>query len=247
MEPSIQISYLLAFTAGLLSFVSPCVLPLVPSYVSYITGLSFNELTDEAQRRQVLLTTLRGSLLFIAGFSTVFIAFGASATVIGQLLLTHQQALRQIGGALIIFFGLYVMGVVKLRWLAVDKHWRFNERPAGYIGTFLIGVAFAAGWTPCVGPILGAILLYASTADSVATGVQLLLAYSIGLGLPLLVVALAFNSFLARWKALQRHMRAIMVTSGLFLIFVGALIFTNSFAVMTAFLTEHGIGWSVGQ
>jgi cytochrome c-type biogenesis protein len=247
MEPSLHISYLLAFTAGLLSFVSPCVLPLVPSYVSYITGLSFEELTSETKRRQVFWTTLRSSLLFIAGFSAVFIAFGASATVIGQVVLTHQQALRQIGGVLIILVGLYVMGVLNLRWLSVDKHWRFNERPAGYIGTFLIGVAFAAGWTPCVGPILGAILLYASTADSVATGVQLLVAYSIGLGLPLLVVALAFNTFLVRWKALQRHMRAIMITSGLFLIFVGVLIFTNSFAVITAFLTQHGIGWYVGQ
>ncbi|MEW6325313.1 MAG: cytochrome c biogenesis protein CcdA [Nitrospirota bacterium] len=247
MDPSAQVSYLIAFTAGFLSFVSPCVLPLVPSYVSYMTGLSFEELSGRARRQEVLWTTLKGALLFIAGFSTVFIAFGASATAVGQLLLTHQAALRRIGGALIILFGLYVMGVLKLRWFAVDKRWRFNERPAGYLGTYLIGVAFAAGWTPCVGPILGSILLYASTAGSVGAGVRLLIAYSIGLGLPLLIVALAFNSVLAHWTAFQRHMRTIMVVSGLFLIFVGALIFTNSFAVITAFLTQHGIGWSVGQ
>lgn len=247
MDPSIQISYLIAFTAGFLSFVSPCVLPLVPSYVSYMTGLSFEELSGPARRRQVLWTTLKGALLFIAGFSTVFIAFGASATFIGRLLLNHQQELRHVGGALIIIFGLYVMGVFKIRGLSVDKHWRFNERPAGYIGTYLIGVAFAAGWTPCVGPILGSILLYASTADSTATGVRLLAAYSAGLGLPLLVVALAFNAFLVRWKAIQRYMRMIMIVSGLFLVFVGFLIFTNSFTVIVAFLTEHGIGWSVGQ
>lgn len=247
MDPSAQISYLIAFTAGFLSFVSPCVLPLVPSYVSYITGLSFEELSSDKNHQRVLWTTLKSTLLFMAGFSAVFIAFGASATVIGQALLTHQEALRQIGGALIILFGLYVMGALKLRWLSVDKHFRFSQRPTGYVGTFLIGVAFAAGWTPCVGPILGAILLYASTADSVVTGVQLLVAYSIGLGLPLLIVALAFNSFLARWASFQRYIRAIMITSGLFLIFVGLLIFTNSFAVITAFLTKHGIGWYVGQ
>ncbi len=251
MEPTAPMSYLIAFTAGLLSFVSPCVLPLVPSYVSYITGLSFEELSDNTQRRQVVWSTLRSALLFIAGFSAVFIAFGASATVIGQLLLTHQEILRRLGGALIILFGLYVMGALKLRWLApwlaMDAHWRFNERPAGYVGTFLIGVAFAAGWTPCVGPILGSILLYASTTDSVSTGVRLLIAYSIGLGLPLLVVALAFNSVLARLKSVQRHMRAVTIGSGLFLVFVGALIFTNSFAVITGFLTRHGIGWYLGQ
>jgi cytochrome c-type biogenesis protein len=247
MEAAAQVSYLIAFTAGVLSFASPCVLPLVPSYVSYITGLSFEELSGDVRERRIMWTTLSNALLFIAGFSTVFIAFGASASVIGQLMLTHQEALRRIGGALIVFFGLYVMGAVNLRWLSVDKHWRFNERPAGYIGTFLIGVAFAAGWTPCVGPILGSILLYASTAGSMATGISLLVAYSIGLGLPLLIVALAFNSVLAHWKSLQRYMRPIMITSGLFLIFVGALIFTNSFTVITAFLTQHNIGWSIGQ
>ncbi|HTP42339.1 MAG TPA: cytochrome c biogenesis protein CcdA [Nitrospiria bacterium] len=251
MEPTAPISYLIAFTAGLLSFVSPCVLPLVPSYISYITGLSFEELSDRRQSRQVLWTTLRSALIFIAGFSIVFIAFGASATALGQLLLTHQEVIRRIGGALIIVFGLYVMGALKLRWLApwlaMDKHWRFSERPAGYIGTFLIGVAFAAGWTPCVGPILGSILLYASTTDSVFTGIRLLTAYSFGLGLPLLAVALVFNSALAGLKSVQRHLRAITVGSGLFLVFVGALIFTNSFAVITSFLTRHGIGWYFGQ
>jgi cytochrome c-type biogenesis protein len=247
MEPSTQISYLIAFTAGLLSFVSPCVLPLVPSYVSYITGLSFEELSGETTRRPITWITIKSALLFIAGFSTVFIAFGASATAVGQLFLLHQEALRRIGGLLIMLFGLYVMGLFKFRWLSMDRHWRFSERPAGDVGTFLIGIAFAAGWTPCVGPILGSILLYASTTNSVAKGVSLLMAYSIGLGLPLFIIALAFNSFLARWKAIHRHMRTITLISGLFLVFVGLLIFTNSFAVITAFLTRHGIGWSIGQ
>jgi cytochrome c-type biogenesis protein len=247
MEPSIQISYLIAFMAGFLSFVSPCVLPLVPSYVSYITGLSFEELSNADKPQRVTWITAKSALIFIAGFSTIFIAFGASATVVGRLFLTHQELIRQIGGGIIIFFGLYVMGALKLRWLSVDKHFRFSDRPAGNIGTYFIGVAFAAGWTPCVGPILGSILLYAGTSGSVSKGVELLTVYSIGLGLPLFIVAVAFNTFLARWKSLQRHLRMITIASGLFLVFVGLLIFTNSFTLITAFLTEHGIGWYVGQ
>lgn len=247
MEQAVHISYLYAFLAGFLSFVSPCVLPLVPSYVSYITGLSFEELSAADKPRLVTWITTKSALIFIAGFSTVFIAFGASATAIGRLFLTHQELIRQIGGAIIVFFGLYVMGALKLRWLSVDKHFRFSNRPAGDIGTYFIGVAFAAGWTPCVGPMLGSILLMASTSGSIGKGVELLTVYSIGLGLPLFIVAVAFNSFLARWKMLQRYLRTITIASGLFLVFVGLLIFTNSFAVITAFLTEHGIGWYVGQ
>ena len=250
MDPFAQISLLSAFLAGVLSFVSPCVLPLVPSYLSYITGLSFEELEKESSRQRVAWVTAKSTLIFIAGFSTVFIAFGASATALGHLFLTYQEAIRQLGGILIIFFGLYMMGTLKLpwlSWLSIDKHWRFTERPAGNIGTFLIGVAFAAGWTPCVGPILGAILLKASGTNSVGAGVELLTVYSIGLGLPLFIAAIAFNSFLVAWKSLQRHMRAVTIVSGGFLIFIGFLIFTNSFTVLTAYLTKHGIGWYVGQ
>ena len=242
-----QVSYIAAFLAGLLSFVSPCVLPLVPSYVSYITGLSFEELSGKEQKQDITWITAKSSLIFIAGFSTVFIAFGASATALGHLFLTYQEIIRQVGGVLIVFFGLYIMGLFKLRWLSLDKHWRFSERPSGDVGTFLIGIAFAAGWTPCVGPILGSILLHASTANSVGQGIQLLTVYSIGLGLPLFLSALAFNSFLNYWKALQRHMRTVTMVSGAFLVFVGVLIFTNSFSVITAFLTERGIGWYVAQ
>jgi cytochrome c-type biogenesis protein len=240
-------SLAIAFSAGFLSFVSPCVLPLVPAYVSYVTGLSLEELTRGEERLRVKWRTLQNALLFIAGFSTVFILFGASATVIGQLLLTYQRLLRWVGGGLIIFFGFYVLGLVKVRVLMLDKRFHLQGRPAGYLGSYLVGVAFAAGWTPCVGPILGSILLYASTTHSVGQGIQLLAAYSLGLGLPLLVTALGLNTFLTRMRFIGPLMPAVTVVSGIFLIAVGLLITTNSLSMLSAFLTQHGIGWSIGQ
>lgn len=240
-------SLAIAFSAGFLSFISPCVLPLVPAYVSYITGLSLEELTRGEARYRVKWTTLKNSLLFIAGFSTVFILFGASATLIGRILLTYQEILRWVGGGLIIFFGLYVMGVFNIRFLMADKRLHLQGRPAGYLGSYLVGVAFAAGWTPCVGPILGSILLYASTTDSVRQGMLLLTAYSLGLGLPLLVTALGLNTFLTRMRSIGPLMPAVTVVSGIFLIVVGLLITTNSLTMLSAFLVQHGIGWSVGQ
>jgi cytochrome c-type biogenesis protein len=180
-----QISLIAAFSAGLLSFVSPCVLPLVPSYISYITGLSVEQLTDASERVKFKKAIVLNSLLFIAGFSSVFIAFGASASLLGQILLTYQEYIRRIGGIVIILFGLYLLGVLNLNFLKMEHRYQFRNRPAGYLGSFLIGIAFAAGWTPCVGPVLGSILLYASTTDSLLNGVVLLTCYSLGLGLPL--------------------------------------------------------------
>ena len=240
-------SLAIAFSAGFLSFVSPCVLPLVPAYVSFVTGLSLDELTRGHDRYRVKWTTLKNALLFIAGFSTVFILFGASATFIGQLLLAYQREVRWIGGGLIVFFGLYVMGVFNVQFLMADKRFHLQGRPVGYLGSYLVGVAFAAGWTPCVGPILGSILLYASTTNSVGQGVQLLAAYSLGLGLPLLVTALGLNTFLSRMKTVGPLMPAVNVVSGIFLIVVGLLITTNSLTMLSAFLVKYGIGWSIGQ
>src|SRR5215211_6736280 len=189
--PDLQhVSVFAAFGAGLLSFVSPCVLPLVPSYISYITGLSLERLMDAQERQRFRRTIIVNSLLFIAGFSSVFIAFGASASLIGQLLITYQDHIRRLGGLLIIVFGLYLLGVLNIRFFNTEKRLHFGTRPAGYLGSFLIGIAFAAGWTPCVGPVLGTILLYASTTDSLSSGIVLLSAYSLGLGLPLFATAL---------------------------------------------------------
>ena len=242
-----DISLFIAFAAGLLSFVSPCVLPLVPSYVTYITGLTLEELTSETERARVRGTIILNSLLFIAGFSAVFIAFGASASLAGQLLLTYQDFIRKLGGVLIIVFGLYVMGLLKLKFLMADKRMHFTSRPAGYVGSFLIGVAFAAGWTPCVGPILGTILLYASTTDSMLTGIQLLTSYSMGIGLPLFITALAIDSFLNYFKKIKGYMYGISMASGIFLVLVGVMLYSNSLTLLTSALERHGIGWYIGQ
>jgi len=242
-----DISLFIAFAAGLLSFVSPCVLPLVPSYVSYITGLTMEELTNETARARVRGTIIINSLLFIAGFSAVFIAFGASASLAGQLLLTYQDFIRKLGGVLIVVFGLYVMGLIKLKFLMAEKRVHFTSRPAGYIGSFLVGVAFAAGWTPCVGPILGTILVYASTTDSMMTGVKLLSSYSLGIALPLFITALAVDSFLNYFKKIRAYMYSISVVSGVFLVVVGVMLYTNSLTLLTSALERNGIGWYIGQ
>ena len=242
-----DISLFIAFAAGLLSFVSPCVLPLVPSYVSYITGLTLEELTSETERTRVRATIVLNSLLFIGGFSAVFIAFGASASLAGQLLLTYQDFIRKLGGVLIVVFGLYVMGLLKLKFLMTEKRIHFTSRPAGYAGSFLVGVAFAAGWTPCVGPILGTILLYASTTDSMLTGVKLLTSYSMGIALPLFITALAIDSFLNYFKKIKGYMYSISVVSGVFLVLVGVMIYTNSLTLLTSALERNGIGWYIGQ
>lgn len=242
-----QISLIAAFSAGLLSFVSPCVLPLVPSYISYITGLSVEQLTDASERVKFKKAIVLNSLIFIAGFSTVFIAFGASASFLGQILITYQDYLRRIGGALIVVFGLYLLGILNLNFLQIEHRYQFRNRPAGYLGSFLIGIAFAAGWTPCVGPVLGSILLYASTTDSLLSGVVLLTFYSLGLGVPLFLTALGVDRFLAYFKGLRAYMRGVSVVSGVLLIVVGVMVFTNSLTMITSFLERYGIGWYLGQ
>jgi cytochrome c-type biogenesis protein len=248
MTQSIQhISLLAAFSAGLLSFVSPCVLPLVPSYISYITGLSIDQLADAGERQRFRRTIIVNSLLFIAGFTAVFVALGASASFVGQMLWEYQEHLRKIGGILIIIFGLYLLGALKLNFLTTEKRLHFRSRPAGYLGSFLIGVAFAAGWTPCVGPVLGTILLYASTTDALTNGVTLLTAYSLGLGLPLFATALGVDRFLDYFKQVRTYLWGVSLVSGLFLIVVGVMIYANSLTLITGFLEKYGIGWYVGQ
>ena len=242
-----QISLFAAFTAGFLSFVSPCVLPLVPSYVSYITGLSIEQLSSAETRHRFRGAIMVNSLLFIAGFSCVFIAFGASASLAGQFLITYQDYLRKIGGVLIVLFGLYLLGVLNLNFLLREKRFQFSSRPAGYVGSFLIGVAFAAGWTPCVGPILGTILLYASTTDGLLDGVALLTSYSLGLGLPLFATAMGVDRFLVYFKQVRSYLWGVSAVSGALLVVVGVLVYANSLTMITGFLDRYGIGWYLGQ
>ena len=248
LESLNQVSLFAAFSAGLLSFVSPCVLPLVPSYLSYITGLSVEKLADADAREQFRKTIIFNSVLFVAGFSSVFIAFGASATLVGQLFYQYQEIIRKVGGVLIILFGLYLLGLFKSQFLMREHRLlHFESRPVGYIGSFLIGTAFAAGWTPCVGPVLGAILAYASTTHSIHDGLILLAAYSAGLGLPFLLTAFGVDRFLTYFKQFRVYLGGVSMVSGGVLVLVGAMLYADSLTSVTSFLDRHGIGWYIGQ
>lgn len=248
MDSISHISLFAAFTAGLLSFISPCVLPLVPSYLSYITGLSVENLAKVEERERFKSAITLNALLFIAGFSTVFIAFGASASLIGQVLYEYQDIIRKVGGILIIIFGLYLLGILKLNMFMTERRLvHFESRPVGYLGSFLIGTAFAAGWTPCVGPVLGTILAYASTTDSMSGGVMLLSAYSFGLGLPFFLAAFGMDTFLSYFKNFRTYLGGVSFISGGLLVLVGIMIFTDSVTVFTSFLERNGIGWYIGQ
>ena len=236
-----DVSFPLAFMAGVLSFLSPCVLPLVPSYVSFITGMSFEDLTGSADRKRVRNLTITNSLVFIAGFSAVFIALGASSSVAGQILFRYQEWLRIIGGILIIIFGLFIAGFLKLDFLMRERKVHLAGKPAGYIGTFAIGMTFAAGWTPCIGPILGSILLYAGAKGSAVYGIKLLSVYSLGLAVPFFISSLAINSFLSYSKKLQRYMRIIMIISGVLMIAFGIILLTNRLKDIAGLFPDFGI------
>ena len=238
-----DVSFPLAFFAGILSFLSPCVLPLVPSYVSFITGISFEELTADIDRNRIRRVTMIGSCFFILGFSTVFIALGASSSVVGSLLFTYQEWIRVGGGILIILFGLFVAGFLKIDFLTRDKKIHLSGKPVGYVGTFLVGMTFAAGWTPCIGPILGTILLFASTKGSALYGFKLLATYSLGLAVPFFVSSLAMNSFLSHSRKFLRHMRVVMAISGLLLIVFGMMLLTNRVRELASLMPDIRLGF----
>jgi cytochrome c-type biogenesis protein len=245
-----NVTLLAAFGAGLLSFISPCVLPLVPGYLSYISGLSLDEMrgtaaargavavavaAPAAARRQVVLS----SLAFILGFSLVFVSLGAAASAIGQFLIQQQALFSRIAGALIIVFGLHTMGVLRIEWLYQEKRVHTSRKPAGFIGAMLIGIAFAFGWTPCIGPILAGILALAGTQETVGEGVRLLAIYSLGLGVPFLATALMINRFFVAMGRIRRHYHTIEIVSGALLVVIGLLIFTNKFTVIAQWLTPY--------
>jgi cytochrome c-type biogenesis protein len=231
-----EISGLIALSAGLLSFASPCVLPLVPSYITYITGVSFKELTDVEARSKLRWATIFHSLFFIMGFSLIFILMGASASYLGQLLAQYQYWIMKAGGVLIILLGIHFTGIINIPFLQMEKRFEMRRKPLGYLGSFLVGVAFAAGWTPCIGPILSTILIYASASKSFTTGILLLTYYSIGLGIPFFLSSLAFNSFLSAFDRIKRYMRVITIVSGLFLIAIGILFLTDTFNEINSYL-----------
>ncbi len=234
----IEVSFAGALMAGLLSFLSPCVLPLVPAYLSYISGVSVDALKheDAGLRRRAMMQ----SLWFIAGFSLVFIALGASATLIGQWLLAHLQLLGKLAGAVIFLFGLHYAGLIRIRFLMMDVHLNTEGvRATHALGALALGGAFAFGWTPCVGPILGAILAMAGAQRDVMHGVALLTVYSAGLGVPFLLAAAATHRFIHWMHGFRRHLHAVEVMSGVLLMLVGALMFVGSFSMLSAWLIQY--------
>jgi cytochrome c-type biogenesis protein len=241
-----EISYIGAFLGGVLSFLSPCVLPLIPSYLSFITGISYEDFKtgDKAQIKKI---TLINSAAFVTGFSTIFILLGVFSPFMSAILNASYKIgdleirLYHIGGIIIIIFGLYVMGVLKIRFLSSEHRVHLKNKPRGYIGSFVVGLTFATGWTPCIGPILGTILLIAGTAGSTMYGFKLLLTYSVGLAIPFMVTSITINTFLSHYGAIQRYMRAIMIVSGLLLIAFGVILLTDSVYLLLGIAPDFGV------
>lgn len=234
-----SVSLLAAFAAGFLSFVSPCVLPLIPGYISFISGASMDEMRGGAApvtpRAQIFLT----SLAFVIGFSIVFVALGASATAVGKFMFARLPLLSRIAGVILIIFGLHTMGVFRLAFLDAEKRVHTQRKPAGPLGAMLVGVAFAFGWTPCIGPILGGILAIAGSRNSVWEGVTLLAVYSLGLGIPFLITSLAINQFFAATKRIRKYYHAIELTSGALIVAIGVLILTGQLTIITRYLQPY--------
>jgi cytochrome c-type biogenesis protein len=248
-----NVSLFAAFIAGLLSFISPCVLPLIPGYLSFISGVSLDEMRGGAAavttgggtvaavavapavQRRVIVT----SLAFILGFSLVFVALGASATYLGSFLMERLTLLGKIAGVVIIIFGLHTMGVLRIGWLYKEKRFNSSARPTTIFGAMLVGIAFAFGWTPCIGPILAAILTVAAGEETVGEGIRLLAVYSAGLAIPFLMTAMAINSFFTAFAKIRRHYHAIEIASGLLMVAIGILIFTNRFTIIAQWLTPY--------
>jgi cytochrome c-type biogenesis protein len=223
-----NVSLIAAFAAGFLSFVSPCVLPLIPGYISFVSGVSVEEMRGDAppatSRLQVFIT----SLAFVIGFSLVFIALGASATAIGKFIFAQLPILSKIAGGVLIVFGLHTMGVFRLAFLETEKRMHAQRKPAGPLGAMLVGVAFAFGWTPCIGPVLATVLTLAASEASLGAGVRLLLVYSLGLGIPFVLAAMAIGPFLGFLQRFRHHLRRVEMAMGLVLVATGVLMLTGS-------------------
>ena len=224
-------SILVAFSAGLLSFLSPCVLPLIPAYVTYLTGTTVENINTPKQK----LNTLYKSIGFVIGFTIIFVILGASVTSLGKLFATNQNTLRKIGGALVVIFGLHTTGIFKIKYLYYEKKMFPFKRLSGNFGSVLMGMAFATGWTPCIGPILSSILIFAQNTTTVSKGIILLLIYSLGLAVPFILTAVAINNSSKYIRKFSKYLPIISVVSGVLMILMGVLIFTNKVNVLSGY------------
>lgn len=217
----VEVSWFVALAAGALSFFTPCILPILPAYLSFITGKAVEEIMEGGLVRSEILPPV---LLFCLGFSTVFVILGATATALGQIVGAHQRILEVVGGLVVILFGLQQIGILRLRFLEREKRVHLRGRPAHAMGAFVVGVAFAAGWTPCLGPVLGAILAYAGTRETVMEGVALLSLFSVGMSLPFVTLGVAMGAVLSRIRAAGRFTRWVGMASGVILMLLGVLL-----------------------
>ena len=222
----------MAFIAGVVSFFSPCVFPLIPGYISYLSGFTLADTTEKPSPIVVL-----NSLFFIIGFSIVFILLGASATWIGTFMAFNKSILTKVAGLVILFFGLYKTGVIRAFFLNKEVKFQVTQRKYGFIGALFIGAAFALGWTPCIGPILAAILAYAGTLKNVNQGIILLLCYSLGMGLPFLLTAVSINQFFKMFQRIKNHLGLIEKISGFIMVILGLLIFTDKLFFIAGYLS----------
>lgn len=238
MTDQSSISFGLAFAAGLVSFLSPCVVPLVPSYLSFVSGLTLQELAT-ASAGQRTRTMVRAGM-FVLGFTLVFISLGAVATTFGTVMARSLPWMQRVGGVLILLFGAQLLGVLRLA--PFMREWRphITQGPAGHAGAFVVGVAFGAGWTPCVGPVLATILMYAGGRGTVTQGMALLAVYAAGLGLPFLLLALLSDRLISRVRAVSRWSRVVELLTGAVLVVVGLALATGRFQVLTAMLAGFG-------
>jgi len=232
-----NVSILIALSAGFISFLSPCILPLIPSYMAFITGISLEELSHEKNLKRVRKIVIINSLLFILGFSIIFIALGASATFMGKFLSRNIRWFEIVGGCVLILLGLHFIGIFRLKFLNREKKIHLKDKPLGLIGTVLVGMAFGAGWTPCVGPILGAILTMAATTQNIFKGMVLLAFYSVGLGLPFLISGLIIHKFFEYFKAVRKYFKVITAVGGILLIILGVLLITGYFSSISSYLS----------
>jgi cytochrome c-type biogenesis protein len=226
------ITLVIAFSAGVLSFLSPCVLPLIPSYITFITGLG---LDDVSRSRR---TALVHGLLFVLGFTLIFLALGATATAVGRLLFMQRVWISRVGGVMLILFGLYLAGMLRIGALDTERRVHLSDKPLGYLGTVLVGIAFGAGWTPCLGPVLGGILAYTSSVAELERGLFLLFAYSMGLGVPFLISAVLVDRFLNWFRRVRPHLGVVNRVAGGLLIVVGVLMLTGAFTTMSGWLVD---------
>jgi len=235
MDSSIGFAIVTAFFAGILSFLSPCVLPLVPGYISIISGFSLDQLKGKALDTSLKRAVMMSSLMFILGFTISFIALGATATAVGKLLLTRMPYLRIIAGIIMIVFGLHVLGILRIKALYQDTRMHKVQTSSGMLGALVLGLVFALGWSPCLGPILSGILGLASEQETVLKGMGLLFVYSAGLGIPFLLTSLGLNQFLSFYNRFKRHFRALEIISGILILGVGVLILTDRMTQMNQY------------